>query len=89
MNGRITNNLRQAIATMRRACDDADRRAESGDHYAVQQVLHALSWGMANASSSIQCAMAAVEDRHAEEIYKRDSAAIARAEGQADTQGAG
>ena len=59
---RVTKNLNAAIATMRAACDDAERRAKNGDAYAVQQVLHALSWGMANASSSIQCAMAAIED---------------------------
>lgn len=61
---RVTKNLSAAIATMRAACDDAERRAKDGNAYAVQQVLHALSWGMANASSSIECAMAAVEYGH-------------------------
>jgi hypothetical protein len=61
---RVTKNLNAAIDTMRAACDDAERRAKNGDAYAVQQVLHALSWGMANASSNIECAMAAVEDDH-------------------------
>jgi hypothetical protein len=61
---RVTKNLNAAIATMRAACDDAERRARDGNAYSVQQVLHALSWGMANASSSIECAMAAVEDDH-------------------------
>ena len=71
---RVTKNLSAAIATMRAACDDAERRSKTaGDAYAVQQVLHALSWGMANASSSIQCAMAAVEDESARKAFSADA----------------
>ena len=68
---RVTKNLSAAIATMRAACDDAERRAKESNAYAVQQVLHALSWGMANASSSIECAMAAVEDDHDRQQVER------------------
>jgi len=75
-NSRVARNLAAAIATMRAACDDAERRATDGNAYAVQQVLHALSWGMANASSSIECAMAAVEDGHEmREAIRKESAA--------------
>lgn len=62
---RVAKNLKAAIATMRSACDQAERDARSGDAVAVQRVFHALSWGMANAGSSVECAMAAVEDEHA------------------------
>ena len=61
---RVTKNLNAAIEIMRRSCDDAEKRSMAGNAYAVQSVLHALSWGMANASASIECAMAAVEDEH-------------------------
>ncbi len=66
---KIIKNLNCAISTMRTACDDAERRAIDGNAYAVQNVLSALSWGMANASSSIGCAMAAVEDLHAKQNF--------------------
>ena len=59
---RVTRNLNAAIATMRAACDDAERRAAGGDGRAARNVMHALMWGMANASSSIENALAAVED---------------------------
>jgi hypothetical protein len=62
MNARVTKNLEAAIAVMRNACADAERRAKSADAYAVQQVLHTFGWGFANASSSIECEMAALED---------------------------
>jgi hypothetical protein len=68
---RVTKNLNAAIATTRAACDDAERRARDGNAYAVQHLLHALSWGMANASSSIECAMAAVEDDHERQQAER------------------
>ncbi len=61
---RVKRNLNAAIATMRAACDDAERRAAGGDGRAARNVMHALMWGMANASSSIECALAAVEDEH-------------------------
>lgn len=58
---RVTKNLNDAIATMRAACDDAERRAAGGDGRAARNVMHALMGGMANASSSIENALAAVE----------------------------
>jgi len=60
---RIAKNLDAAIAAMRAACDDAERRSKDGDAYAVQMVLHSLAWGMANATTSIECAMAATQER--------------------------
>ena len=74
---RVTKNLNAAIATMRAACDDAERRARDGNAYSVQQVLHALSRGMANASSSIECAMAAVEDEHDKQKAEFDAKLLA------------
>jgi hypothetical protein len=68
MTQRITENLRAAINTMRDACDDAERMSRNGDARAVRAVLHSLSWGMANASTSIECAMAALEDAHEERV---------------------
>lgn len=62
MNERVARNLAAAIEIMQSACADAARRAASADAYAVQQVLHTFAWGFANASSSIECAMAALED---------------------------
>lgn len=59
---RVTENLNAAISIMRAACDDAERRARGGDGRAARNVMHALMWGMANASSSIEGALAAVED---------------------------
>ena len=61
---RVTRNLNAAIATMRAACDDAERRAAAGDGQAARNVMHTLMWGMANASSSIENALAAIEDEH-------------------------
>ena len=59
---RVTRNLNAAIATMRAACDDAERRAAGGDGRAARAVMHSLMCGMANASSGIENALAAVED---------------------------
>lgn len=64
MNERVRNNLLVAVRTMREACDDAERRIESGAEGEVANVLHAFALGFANASSSIERAMAAVEDSH-------------------------
>jgi len=61
---RVQRNLAAAIATMRAACDDAERRATAGNGAAARAVMHALAWGMANASSSVENALAAVEDGH-------------------------
>lgn len=57
--------LRRAVQTMRDACDQAERDLAPGDGNACQRVLHAMSWGLANASSSITTAMSHVEDAHA------------------------
>ena len=64
MKPRVTANLLRAIKTMREACDTAEREASSADGPACQRVLHAFAWGFANASSSIETAMASVEDGH-------------------------
>lgn len=61
---RAAEQLKQAVKTMRAACDMADRDAVAGDGTACQRVLHALTWGLANASSSIETAMSNVEDSH-------------------------
>ena len=66
-NQRIKTNLRQAVAIMRAAVEDADRRSITGDAYAIRQVLHALQWGMVNASSSIECALAETEKTEVQE----------------------
>lgn len=64
MNDRIERNLLGAITTMRDACDDAERRVKrlqrDGDRVAA--VVHALSWGFANASSSIESAIDSLAD---------------------------
>jgi hypothetical protein len=62
---RVPMHLEAAIQTMRDACDDAARYAlwcdGKGDAAAIRHVLHKLSWGFANASTSIEAAMATVE----------------------------
>lgn len=70
---RVENNLMRAIAIMESACEDAKRYVESSDDngVAVQNVFHSLSWGFANAGSSISCAMNATEDAHLAEIYRK------------------
>lgn len=62
---RIAGNLASAIATMRDACDQAERLAANGDARAVRRVLHSLAWGFANASSGIEGAMIELEERRA------------------------
>jgi hypothetical protein len=61
---RAAEQLQAAVKAMREACDRAERDAIDGDSNACQRVLHSLMWGMANASSSIETAMANVEDAH-------------------------
>ncbi len=61
---RCATNLDAAIATMREACDDAERASRVTDAFAVQRVLHLLVWGMANATSYVESAMCAIEDGH-------------------------
>lgn len=71
---RIYKNLRAAIATVRRSCDDAERRLEGKrrDADAITDAMHALVWGQANAFSSIQSAMSALADLN--EIAAMDAA---------------
>lgn len=64
LRGHAAAQLKQAVQTMREACDRAERDLTPGDGNACQSVLHALTWGLANASSSIQTAMSHVEDAH-------------------------
>lgn len=59
---RVTENLNAAVSIMRAACDDAERCAREGNGRAARNVMHALMWGMANASSHIESALAAAED---------------------------
>ena len=62
-NKRVVKNLNDAVEKMRDACDDAARAVtHSTDQDSARRVLHALAWGFANASSSIECAMSALED---------------------------
>ena len=56
----IKRNLEEAIRTMRKACDDAERNMEMYKDQPDQQpatVMHCLTWGLANASSGIESAM--------------------------------
>ena len=64
LRARAAQHLRQAVQTMREACDRAERDLDAGDGAACQRVLHSFAWGFANASSSIETAMAHVEDAH-------------------------
>lgn len=60
---RVAKNLNAAVETMRDSCDEAGRAiAQGDDQNAARRVLHAIAWGFANASSSIECAMYALED---------------------------
>lgn len=67
---RIPHHLAAAIDTMRNACHDAERYAKDGDERAIQRVLHSLSWGFANASSSITAAMEDARTAHEIEAYE-------------------
>jgi hypothetical protein len=66
---RCEKNLMRAIEIMRGACDDAERNIKTADSEACQRVLHSFAWGFANATSAIECAMAAVEEQHEIELY--------------------
>jgi len=60
MNEHTEKHLKAAIRTMREFCDNAERNMESFNisrHEACSDVLNALSWGFANACSSIQTAI--------------------------------
>lgn len=65
---RIRSSLLAAIGSMRDACDEAQRRATDTNHDAAcRNVMNKLAWGLANASSNIDCAMSWLEDKHAME----------------------
>lgn len=57
---RAQENLFRAVQVMREACNKADQCAGDGIENSCQRVLHELAWGFANASSSIEGAMAAI-----------------------------
>jgi hypothetical protein len=59
--GQAAVNLAKAIRVMRDACDKAEREVAGGST-ACRRVLHELTWGLANATSSIESAMSNVED---------------------------
>jgi hypothetical protein len=65
LRARTVVQLRRAAQTMQAACAEAERHLVTGDGVACQRVLHAFTWGLANASSSIETAMSHVEDAHA------------------------
>jgi hypothetical protein len=62
----IRRNLEKAIQTMREAVDKAERDLARRDPADPGDTLHALTWGLANASSHIQAAMSWRETGHAE-----------------------
>lgn len=72
---RVARQLAAAIQTMRDACDDAERTAKLADSRAVRRVMHSLTWGLANASSSIEGAMAAIEDEAKNAAFDKAEAA--------------
>lgn len=41
----VKRNLLTAVATMRSACDEAERAAQDGTAESVRRVMHALTWG--------------------------------------------
>lgn len=72
--------LRSAIRTARDAADKAERvltMYANAPGAAVGAVLNALAWGHANASSSIETAMACVDDAH--KVRALDAAEVAKA----------
>jgi hypothetical protein len=66
---RATAALRHAIRTMREACDRAEQVMGYGDSMVTKSanVMHALTWGLANASSNVETALGAANDLHAVE----------------------
>jgi hypothetical protein len=67
----IRRNLKDAVQTMRDACDEAERRGTAGNaDKACRGVMHKLSWGFANASSCIESAMAWLEEKHGMELLE-------------------
>ena len=68
MNNEITNHLRNAITTLRDFADQAERAIEryeaqnplSASEMIIGQVQAKLTWGLANASSSIGDALSTI-----------------------------
>ena len=56
--------LERAIQTMRDACDDAERRLKHDSGNIACAVSHALTWGLANAMSSVETAHASLDEAH-------------------------
>lgn len=67
MSPKVQRNLLRAVEVMRGACEEAGRHLGDADDgsAACRRVLHDLAWGFANASSSIETAMAHIEDENA------------------------
>lgn len=64
MNDEQKRLLLSAIETMRDACDDAEEcinRDEISAIYAASRVMHCLTWGNANAYSSIESVLRLVD----------------------------
>lgn len=69
----IDDKVREAIATMRNFCDQAERDLSMYENSPTEKpacVMHQLAWGMANASSSLETAMNHVSRMH--EFLKLD-----------------
>lgn len=64
---RAIASLTHAVKTAREAVEKAERElsfAAKEPGHAAQSVLHALTWGHANALAQVETAMAAIEDMH-------------------------
>ena len=57
--------LKLAIATMRKYCDEAERYMEiqNTDLEKANQVMHSLSWGLANSSTYIEAAISNIDQQ--------------------------
>lgn len=67
--GVIRRNLEKAIETMREAVADAERSIAGNRVPDPRTVLHAFTWGLANASSGIMAAMEWREKGHEETLF--------------------
>lgn len=70
MKPKVTSQLAMAIRTMRDACDRAERTIRDGDGNACMRVMHALTWGLANASSHIETALSHNEEAHSINLFE-------------------
>jgi hypothetical protein len=61
---KTSERLLKAVATMREACDQAEREAADGNARACQRVLHLFAWDFANASSDIELAIEHADNAH-------------------------